>query len=177
MQTGDIRKSDLSKLLSAFDQLSDLKRNDGYNKLFTESSLSTTYGRRTLAFDRKSLSYWEDYFGRFENSPSISYKDYSKELCLNQYRSKNKAMTDKIIDNLVSVVKLRNGPNDLVFSEHFLIEHNKIILRLSGITGMDRTEIEKLVQAKVQDELKMKKQAEEETKGEEEISIIDSLLM
>ena len=54
-------------------------------------------------------------------------------------------MTDKIIENLVSVMKLRNGPNDLVFSEPFLIEHNKIILRLEGITGIDRTEIEGMV--------------------------------
>ena len=40
---------------------------------------------------------------------------------------KNKEMTEKIIENLVAVEKLRNGPNDLVFAEPFLTEHNKII--------------------------------------------------
>ena len=50
-------------------------------------------------------------------------------------------------------------------------------MRLSAISGVDRSELEARIDAKAHEQLKMKKQAEEEAKGDTEISIIDSLLM
>ena len=84
-------------------------------------------------------------------------------------------MIDKIIENLVSVQKLRTGPNDLAFTQQFLTEHEAIINRLAGIKGIDREQIEATIEQKVAIHVKERKQAEEETKKETDISLIDSL--
>ena len=85
-------------------------------------------------------------------------------------------MAEKIIENLVAVTKLRNGPNDLTISGPFIDEHNKIIQRLESISGLDHSFIEAMIMQKAQTELSLKKKVEEESK-EDGISIIDSLLM
>lgn len=103
--------------------------------------------------------------------------EHTKEANLEKIRNENMMMADKIIENLVSVTKLRNGPNELVISGPFIDEHSKIIQRLESISGLDQSFIEVLILQKAEKELNLKIKAEEETKEDEGISIIDSLLM
>ena len=47
---------------------------------------------------------------------------------------------------------MRIGPNELVFSEVFLMEHKQIIGRLSSITGISVEKINKMVRKSLQSE-------------------------
>jgi succinyl-CoA synthetase beta subunit len=57
---------------------------------------------------------------------------------------------EQIINNVMQVEKMRIGPNELVFSEVFLLEHKQIIGRLSNITGITVEKINKMVRKKMQ---------------------------
>ena len=54
-------------------------------------------------------------------------------------------MVTEIINNIVAVEKMRIGPNELVFSEVFLLEHKQIIGRLSSLTGITVEKVQKMV--------------------------------
>ena len=77
-------------------------------------------------FDRKQLSFWDEYFEIFEVEQPLKHV-HTKETNLEKIRNENIQVADKIIENLVAVTKMRNGKNDLVISAPFLDEHNKII--------------------------------------------------
>ena len=122
--TGGQKQNDQNKMLSAFDELRGMKGNSAYNKEYIGSSLNNSPGRKSLVFDKKSLTYWEEYFGRFEEISPAPVEQITKQVRLNEFRSKNQQMIDKIIGNLVAVQKLRNTPNDLAFTQQFLTEHD-----------------------------------------------------
>ena len=44
---------------------------------------------------------------------------------------------------------MRIGPNELVFSEVFLLEHKQIIARLSAVTGITVEKITKMIRKKI----------------------------
>ena len=44
---------------------------------------------------------------------------------------------------------MRLGPNELVFSEVFLLEHKQIIARLSGVTGISVEKINHMVRKRL----------------------------
>ena len=54
-----------------------------------------------------------------------------------------------MINNITQVEKMRLGPNELVFSEVFLLEHKQIIARLSSVTGMAVERINKMVRKRI----------------------------
>ena len=56
-----------------------------------------------------------------------------------------------------------------------MIEHDTIINRLASIKGIDREFVEVIIDSKVSEHMKERKLAEEETKKDTEISLIDSL--
>ena len=97
-----------------------------------------------MVFDRKQLSFWDEYFEIFEVEQPLKHV-HTKEKNLEKIRNENIQMADKIIENLVAVTKMRNGKNDLVISAPFLDEHNKIIQRLESISGLDHSFIEVMI--------------------------------
>lgn len=52
---------------------------------------------------------------------------------------------------------MRIGPNELVFSEVFLLEHKQIIGRISSVTGIPVEKINNLVRKKIESENRSKK--------------------
>jgi len=52
---------------------------------------------------------------------------------------------------------MRIGPNELVFSEVFLLEHKQIIGRISSVTGIPVDKINNLVRKKIESENRSKK--------------------
>ena len=125
-------RNESSKLLSAFDQLRDRTKygNKAYNSdKFRElqpKELSSCRRSGKLIFEPRNLAYWEEYFGQFENDAPIvagSTTSFSKADKLHEVRSNNYHIVEQIIANITQVEKMRIGPNELVFSEVFLLEH------------------------------------------------------
>ena len=116
-------------------------------------------GRRDkLYFEPRNLACWEEYFGQFENVAPIvagSTTSFSKADKLHEVRSNNYHIVEQIIANITQVEKMRIGPNELVFSEVFLLEHKQIIARLSAVTGIPVEKITKMVRKKIQSESRM----------------------
>jgi len=71
---------------------------------------------------------------------------------LHEVRSKNYHIIEQIVENIMKVEKMRIGPNELIFSEVFLMEHKSIIGRLSSITGISVEKITKMVRKRLQSE-------------------------
>ena len=126
-------------MLSAFDQLRD--RQKFANKAFNSDKFrelqpkELSQGRKgiKLLFDPRNMAYWEEYFSQFEDSteaapasapnPPTSTSAFSKADKLHEVRSNNYHIVEQIISNITEVEKMRIGPNELVFSEVFLLEH------------------------------------------------------
>ena len=129
---GNPSKNEKCKLLSAFDQLRD--RTKYSNKAFNSDKfremqpkeLTTSERQGKLIFDPRNMAYWQEYFGQFENETPVvqgSTTSFSKADKLHEIRSNNFHIVEQIINNIAQVEKMRIGPNELVFSEVFLLEH------------------------------------------------------
>ena len=69
--------------------LKDIKGNPAFNMEQIEISPAKSLGKKSLVFDKKSLTYWEDYFSRFDEIAEPTTGSASKAERLNELRTKN----------------------------------------------------------------------------------------
>ena len=122
---------DAAQALSVFDDIPTKKlKNEFTNKGF-QSNIEN------LRYLPKAISYWEDYFGRF--TPKMRQREQirnadelSKQLCLQQMRTANEQLLQKVIASFEKFQKKRKTMSDLRIPKNVLDCYSMLVGRLAA---------------------------------------------